>query len=448
LPQTVDGQPVLWNPRGLRPLGDEIPLPDAAQANGQEASDYRGYELVDDRFEAIRSPAKNAVGEPRVVLADVLVAAERSGQYLGLAMFDLIPEGLDSCSVEFPAGLEPVLITIDQQPQRLPVASPPSGDDEQPKDTSQSDMKRQRPNKQRRAANQQPETKRQRVDLWLLSSEQPQQIRVMFRGHAELSEQTGGQLQMPHLAIRNAAESDLAGKPISVDQTLWTIQMPQGLGQLTTWQIGGDPADWATQQRMRQSRLIAAADFVERKAVELAPRDLATWYSRWCDRLVASSRQTRVLAALDPAADWTASEELLEKTYREQTERAGRLQNEAIWQRATAQDQAIDMNGVWHRAVGLTRPTAYRAFEGSKEALPWKIASTPSPWPPRLLAMGLVLLTAVGLQRWPSSATWLSYRWPGLWGVLLGIGWWLFLQPSIFGWVIVGLSLLLTALLR
>lgn len=405
LPQMVEGQAVLWDPIGLRPLGEAVPPP----KNALLGADYRGFEVVEERFEAIRTPVNRTIGDPRVHLADLHILPDADGSYLGLALFDVSPAGLEQCFVEFPRELEPRLLSVEQQAQRL----------ERNDDGA-------------------------RIAVRLLSKDLPQQIRVLFQGRMAVSPGKETHLLTPRLVTPNLSDRAASMRPLPVEQTLWTVHAPAG----ARWRFADPTADWDVQQTHRRQRLRQRMEQVEQRASELTTRDLSSWYAKWCERFVAATRQTRILAAFDADSDTESVRAALDQAIADETDRSRRLQTEAIWQRAAAQEQIIDLNGLWHRTVGAGESAVRFAFEGTHEALTFRVPPTSSQEPTRAVLVGLILVSASLLQWRPRRLAWFSPRWPALWGVLFGIGWWLFLQPSVIGWVIVGLSLLLAALLR
>ena len=70
-----------------------------------------------------------------------------------------------------------------------------------------------------------------------------------------------------------------------------------------------------------------------------------------------------------------------------------------------------------------------------------------TPWsrPLRVATATLVGLLGLLLQRWPRYLS-VSPQWATVACVLAGLAWWLWLEPSLLGWAIVGLSLLVMAL--
>jgi hypothetical protein len=125
------------------------------------------------------------------------------------------------------------------------------------------------------------------------------------------------------------------------------------------------------------------------------------------------------------------------------------LNVEATWQRLQAEPRRSDTTSVWIDALPLLGDVQSVGAAGGVTELPVSIRA-PSTMPSRLrwVAALAIVLTGACLQLWPRDLRLVAPRWPMLGGVLLGLAWWLWLEPSLLGWAIVGLSLLLIALLR
>ncbi len=403
LPSTADGQSLLWNTSGLEPLSDDVAPPKSLVSSG----DYRGYQIVGAEFQAIRLPAKTAVGTPRVALSDYVVASQRGDRYTGLALFDLLPDGVDECWVEFPASLRPVAMTVETQPQRIEWVQG---------------------------------TRRTR--LRLASNVLPQRIRVQYVGHWPRSSVPAGDATW--LAPR-LITADRRGRLTSlpVDRTLWTVRPPTEFNVTFL----RPTVRWETQQRTRLVHLTAMLDLAARQATDFTLPDMQRWYSAWGERLAAAQASTRIEAAVLANDTPMSLKETLQQQQQRHSEVATQLKLEGLFQQLSGSGNAVDLAGVDACALRRLAESRFWSFPSSATELPMVRQPERTTRSMRITTAVLVALLGLALQRWPASWTWISPRWPCVWGVLFGLAWWIWIEPSFLGWFIVGLSLLVLALL-
>lgn len=193
--------------------------------------------------------------------------------------------------------------------------------------------------------------------------------------------------------------------------------------------------------------------------------------------LAAASRSTQLLGHDNPQSErWVARwlfewEEASSRTLRSagaHSEQAGPAQQAAAKQAELLRKQGEPLAKQWQLAVGNARSGAaypssgweHQAVESAPlsnirveywwgngvDALVQLVSSeTPSSPNPQLMAAAAVLLVLVFASALPGVRSATSHflcRWPHSAGTLFGITWWLWLRPSVLGWVIVACSLI------
>jgi hypothetical protein len=410
LPNSMDGQAILWSTGGLQVLEDaEIP-PELAQSGAT----YQAFLLPDGQFHATRLPAKSASGLPVVSLADLHVAWQDDGNYQGLAVFDLRSDGLDQCVLQFPAGLQPLAISLDNMPVRL---------------HSSGDL---------------PAGSGVRQPVALSSHELPQRLCVVFRGSRTSTSlnKLPQVLQTPSLLYSSGAQSE-ADQPIPVEQTLWTVyQLGDG-----TLELDNVPA---TIDQLQQIRLEHFGNVMEQAVAlttDYSPDDLKRWYSVWGRRFFATLR--RIQARVSASTDAHDLESAIDRARQRHAGAAARLNVDAVLQQLQANGELSDATDVWLDAIPPAARVHRVAIQNAASELPIRFrASAGYAQPLRVAAALLIASVGLAVQRWPRRPLVVAIHWPVVGGVLAGLAWWLWLEPSLLGWAIVGLSLLLGTLWR
>jgi hypothetical protein len=405
LPVRIEQQTILWSPSGLEPLEDAVAPPALAQA---EAS-YQAYRIPDGPYQATRLPANSSVDEPTVLLADLQIAWQDEGRFEGLALFDVQPDGLDECWLQFPPDVESIATYIDELPIRLP-------------------------NSAERNAGEVLES------ITLTSNELPQRIRVLLSGRVSRGGTANVRtIRVPRLCYRAGPNDSLRDIPVS--QTLWTVH------QLTPGRLrlGGDLMSAGDLDLRRLSHLADMLDQAAPLATDFSPTDLQHWYSVWGRRFLVAQQRVQSTAPLR-SRDGAASESFQQARQRHAAV-VQRLKVDAIYQQLQAEGELSDSTSVWLDAIPVTVNVQRQSFPSgvTQLSVDFRPAHSRVPW--RLGIVLVVALAGLTLQRWPRFPREVAPRWPLLAGVLVGLAWWLWLEPSLLGWVIVGLSLLMMALL-
>ena len=116
----------------------------------------------------------------------------------------------------------------------------------------------------------------------------------------------------------------------------------------------------------------------------------------------------------------------------------------SVWQITTTPPAMTTTDQLWHHSQATRQPAIRMMFKGPHAAVqihyPYqRWADIPPHAALATLLVALTILTGVLLQR-PTVVDAIVVR-PHLLGVVAGLLWWLFLSPSVFGWVIVAISL-------
>jgi hypothetical protein len=139
----------------------------------------------------------------------------------------------------------------------------------------------------------------------------------------------------------------------------------------------------------------------------------------------------------------------LEQARQRHASAAAQLNVDAAFQLLQADESLSDVTNVWIDAMPPSARIYRAAIPGSAVDLPIRIHVT-NRYAQPLRVLAVILIAAIGLaaQRWPRRPSAVAVHWPVVAGVVGGLAWWLWLEPSLLGWAIVGLSLLLAALLQ
>jgi len=335
----------------------------------------------------------------------VHLAWNADGTYHGVASFDVVPGGRSRCTLHFPPHCRPVQILVGGVPTTPSSRSRVAGD------TAQSGTKYQVP---------------------LASGKLPQRIEMVFEGKEADWGAGRCRFQSPslgHLPVRSA---------------LWTVSSPP-------LYRAREPVEALSTKPLRQEmlRLRSMVELIE-TASDTATTEtdtVARWYHLWKNRLHASGKRLkRGLIHTDRGKLSQAAAEELPSIQELETTLAGRFGDSVNKQEAPDKTHlATDPSELWHAT--LERPgalTRYIVRTGDPSLVIEYARSEPGWFASRLPpALGLILallLIVAGIRRGIWQALW--FRWPHLVGVAAGIGWWLWLWPSMLGWILVAGSLI------
>ncbi len=393
LPTHSNEQQLAWQTRGL----NVEPLPGGFASESPQVELYRTCVIVGETFEARLKSVEKLAERPRAQLADIRVTCvgERSG--FGVATFDVEPAGATSFLLNVPASDRIVQVAVNGQPAVLDKAT---------------------------------------ASQWLIgaaSPKLPQRIEATFEFTLADSAE--------HASERKLEAPSLAG--FTVDQTIWSISgghwsiAPQG--RRTTAMSPLAAAVVRVQTVSRELESVAAA------LTDEAPDDIAAGYLPWARRLlVARTAVERERSRMASSEAAQAAETEIRAVDETQAKLARKLNvwpqfTELSSQRPTADEAGEISDSVPHRdrtaayaVAGQSASLALIAGNDNSSDLVGRILGT---------CLAVAAIGAVGKFGPRPAVQEFIARWPSLLGVLVGLAWWLWLAPSLFGWAIVCISL-------
>jgi len=336
---------------------------------------FQTYQVLGESYGAIlRSVEKTHAA--RIRLADVHLSWDTEGSCRGVATFDLEPGASTEVPLWLPAPCRLVQVTV----AGVAVSPVPEG-----------------------------------AGAWrvrLGPERLPQRIEVVFTGRLPESDGYGRRFEAPTLG------------ELPVDRTLWTVAGPP-------YFVPDESADLeaSSAESHQLVRLGSAAEMVEKAAAATAAdaaEDMAGCYRTWTRRLAAARA---VLLRVSPRS---VPDDLLSKLSPQtrailQRPAAGAVPTEdpvELWRRSLDPRQTV-----FRCAFSARSPSITVAFRQA-EAGPWCADLVPA-----TVLLLLTGLTVVGLRR-GALAEWFK-QWPAVFGVGVGLAWWLWLQPGVLGWAIV-----------
>ncbi len=392
LPSEAQGQPIAWETWGLKQA--ELPEGLAMRARTGSATVYR---VVARSFRAVVRRVETARATAHVRLADVRLAWRSDGTCYGVAAFDIEPGRSSDVSVHLPEQYELVGVSVAGVPAVPDLIVPGQW----------------------------------RVPLG--PEQLPQRIEVLFKGT----------VSRPTRAGRHRFEAPTLGD-IPVERTLWTVAGPPPFKP-------GKPveASRAFPWEHELARVQDTADRIESASLLTieSPGETRRWYRLWAGRMVAArANLSRELSLAEPTNKARAARSALLAADRKQAQIARRLGTSAVLtQLLTNAPLADDPAELWQRSLDRPLEVTRCTFDGKSDSITLSYHRTESarsqPWLSMSLMIVLVFgLIVFGLRR--GTLTEWSKRWPAAIGVAVGLFWWLWLSPSILGWVIVLVSLI------
>ena len=313
LPIEVDSQPVLWDTAGLEP---ERAGPEWASKVAQQP-EYRCFRIRDDSFQAVRLPGRSTAGTPRVHLADLHLVWDTDERYHGLALLDLQPGGVSQCQLQFPAGMRPLRVDVEDTPVVL---------------TSTTD--------------------RGTVRLELMSDELPQRISVLYEGGPRADVAAVSSPAWAPTLQTVPTEADDTAQEIEVLQTLWTVSFCDQLADVVRpASVSSDLQESAVDdhERLRLRHLSSTFERAQRMTTDFSRAELGRWYSHWGERFQATLHRARQLARKGTGPDSALQAEL---AVQQQAHAASVAKLEVLdaYQRLRSRPDPLDQLSVWQQA--------------------------------------------------------------------------------------------------
>jgi hypothetical protein len=388
LPTETGRESLAWETSGLAPAS----LPDGSPVRPDTTGAYAVYRVERAEYGAVGRRAPVGTGTPFVRLADIRVAWRTDGTLLGVASFDVQPDGASQARLSLPAAYELIRVSVGG----LATVPAPDG-----------------PTRWR---------------IVLGPAELAQQVEVIFRGTAP-SAQEGQRWHVPCPTLGDW----------EVKRTMWTLLAPDDL--LDARADGGRPLTAFGVQQARLTSLSAACESAAKTGV---PReDLAPWLDEWARRSAASLSAAGALfpqaeTGEQAQADWTS----LATRVTAAASRLGASAELARWRKEVP--PAINPADLWNVTVDR-RGSAVRAIADGRQAelviVGRRALDDPASvrWAIGAALAAAIALAVVVLRRVPALGA--SPRWAPACGMAVGLFWWLWLWPSPFGWVIIIASL-------
>ena len=391
LPTRVESGEANWETRELSEtdLPDDLAVPPAAREW------LVAYEMKNDGFQAVLNPAAASSRSPAILLSDVRLVWYADGHYQQWTAFDVDPAGTKECLLSLPAGAELVDLRVAGVPSVL-------------------------------------RSKGEGVWGVAFATPAPQRVELLLIGRlSEPSADGSRQFDSPRLG------------ELPVARTLWSISGPAEF--LPRPPAGIESVDALDLEMVRLKSTVSCADLAlmdRGKARQTAAGWSEAWFRSWRtgrERL----KQRLAHAGGSNHVERIAAE--LEMMAGKMVEFARRL-NTPPQLPADTENVMGESSQRWQETVPASANTVHYVSTPGSTGLKIAYSQAPAePWWERLLvALGcVVLVPLVWFGRLRKTATQLAYRWPAALGVCAGLVWWLWLEPSVLGWVIVAGTLLL-----
>ncbi|NUQ61404.1 MAG: hypothetical protein HUU20_02880 [Pirellulales bacterium] len=391
LPASVEGSPVSWETRGLTPA----PVPDGTERR-PSAGPLVAFKAEGESFQAILNPTQTTGRSTAVLLADVFVAWQANGTYRALGILDVDPAGELHLPLTLPEGSELIQLRVGG----VPIV-PEAG-----RDSS--------------------------WQFRLASPTIPQQVEVLYSGKASEAP-PGGSLRL---------HAPVLGR-VPAGPILWTIQGPAdyALGQVQ----GGDAMVAAQLDFLRLKSAVSVLDRFSKTGIRKV-EGRRSWDAVWLAGGMAC--RDRLRSGENTHARQPRSEER-DAQVRLLSDQLDAFAGRSGESAAGLRPSALDSLHSWLGAVPASETTAcYVSPPGSDSlSIGYQPVEPRGVWQRLALVAACVVLVPLSLAtRVRRTAARILCRWPAAIGVLVGLAWWAWLEPSALGWVIVLLTLALAAI--
>ena len=390
MPNHLDQQKLAWETSGLQRIAS---LPET-MATGVITSDSTVARVVSTHFRAHIKEVQQIKTDPFIHLVDVRLGWTAEGECSGVTTFDLEPAGRTECVLRVPPQYQLIAVRVAGLPGAL------------------------------------TELEAGRFSLQLGPSQLAQRIEVVFRG----------QIVIRTAVVKRVKTATPTIEDFPVGRTLWTVRALNSIG---SGRYQNDEGAATSEQQAALQRLNTIAAMVEtatENRSELTGQRINDWFLHWERRFTSvESSWNRWRAATAGTEQESSLLETVDRYHqlkrRLGVDGAGRRDDQQLPQAAGAEE-------VWETVV--TGTDILSDFEGQQTDLDLVYPGIPrsSDFGLRLLvALGIFFIAGVGwkLKRMGSLGEWWA-RWPYVTGVCVGLGWWLWLSPSLLGLVIMAVS--------
>jgi hypothetical protein len=392
LPTQVGVEQVTWETTRL--VRAELPGGFSAPFVSSEA--FEVYRIVGEKPQAVLNAVQRSAEMARIRLADYQFSWQPDGVAHVTASFDLEPTGLSSCPLRLPQDW----LLVQASVAGIPVA---------------------------------PE---QAADGWrlpLAANRLPQRIQIIASGAAGDVTQVWTNLQLPAPTLG----------ALPVEQTLWTLYCPpewqcEELGK-TALRI--DSLD--TQRYRLRSLAAVVSNLSGDTAATTAPAELENWRRTWARRLtLLKADWDRQRQAFAQRGDATTELDSLDQEWSEIAKNSElAMLAQELSKQQPSHDQPAELWDQLQSGEGSTThfvvrqqaaPPQVRFVRAGQSGLLRRLAAA--------AAVALATLLLVPILRNGMVAEFLR-RWPYAAGVAAGLAWWLWLSPSVVGWLLILVSL-------
>lgn len=406
LPLSLDGEPIAWTRSGLEPA--ELP---AAFAEDEVSADQASYRLVSDSVNVTLRPRAPRSELASIRLAETTALLNADGSLLEVTRYLVSPAGLDHCDIKIPAGRNLARTTVDGRPALVRAISPG------------------------------------RYEIQFRHPQLPQTLDVVTQSGASETKSTRRiELCQPVL--------EESGRALTSAFSLWTLRgdlasrvpQAQGAAMVSPAELASLRLDWWNSVSQRATGAILEAPAADgyrwlvvwttglRSAVQLAQS--AGEYS------LETAPATRVAQPESNSAESPNAQSML---WIEQLAELFDISAESLASEQVVAPAAIEPGRV---ALGGSGPVACFVSDGGSERLAIEFPS-PTWLAPVARYWAIVPLAAIAtatywLTRTPQRINRSESR-SELWGLMIGLGAWYWLRPSLVGLAIAGVSAVLLA---
>ncbi len=380
LPLRMGARRFDWATQALR----ESDYPAFWQSPDVPGVDWRAYEATEANYSAVAQSAARPGGSPSIRFAGYSLRVEDDGSYRGRTRLLIEPSGLQQLPLRLPPGAKILSTHVMQQLV---------------------------------------DARRDSAGGWLLplaSDLFPQEVELLYSGRLDAG--YSGAAPFPEIP-----QMVMAAKHWSIDAA-------------DTWKLtsAGTPTSELSQGAERYRWTVESLEAGVRQA-GVSGSAGATEGQRWCDAFVRQLASARAAAsdAFESAPDRAAARQVaveIEKLdQRVATALAGMEPLAQQWREIVARPNAIEEGAPESRL-----PEVASRSRGAAETLPPRLTVSPMPLLQsltRYVIGGLLIALAVFLgrgERWSNALQYLQ-DYAGLWLVLAGIVWWLWLVPGVLG---------------